>query len=225
MGTKILRLLILVPLLLAMTAKAQSPRLDSIRVRAFRSMNFAVTGNALVTPAIANQVINQSIGTVCNDFPAIVKFDTVTVTITTEGAALASDFLAVQKVERIVGDSLRIRLYDDSLYTKGPGDTSGSKQTLNTAFSPSYYRIAGSTIALSPKYMEPTGFTCDLLIQYQAADRQLTADSMSTAIATNYIDALDWLVLSNLYALRSMYGDAGWWMAKYRGKKGITAAK
>lgn len=206
---------ILVLICVASVTAQPSGRLDSLRYRAFASMNLPTSGTALMTAGIGNRVVNQSIGTVCNDFPAIEKYDTLVWTIAAEGATLPTDFLQIEDVWRMYGDSIRVKIYPESLYTKGPGDTTGSKQNLSDASSPAYYSISSWTIAPFPKYMKPTGYVDTILIKYRACDAWLTSDTLATKIAPNYMDALDWLVLANLYAIRSMYGDAAYWQGKY----------
>lgn len=215
---------LLIPLMLVAVSLSAQPsgRLDSLRVRAYVSMNMQVTGTALVTSAVVNRIINQSIGTVCSDFvDALQKYDTVALTGSVEAGSLNTDCLEVLKVWRMLGDSIRVKLYPESVYTKSPGDTTGSKQNLLDASSPAYFRIVGQYISTFPKFMKPGGYVDSLLVQYQATDRQLRDDSMATAIAGNYIDALDWLILSNLYAYRSMTVDAAYWQGKYDRKKGV----
>jgi hypothetical protein len=216
LGVAIFLLVIGLILLYASGAEAQSMRRDSIKAAVFDMVCIPTAGTDIVTSGRANRAIEQAIGDVCRDFPALIKYDTVTLTSTSDALSLNSDFLDAQGCFRMVGDSLRIPLkrtnYDSlvSIFTRKEtalGKPDDIKQ-------PRYFWITGSYINFYPKYSN--SYDDNLyLIEYRALASAPVADTSQINIDILYRNELLYATAAKVSYLRKNYGESGQWLALY----------
>jgi hypothetical protein len=73
-------------------------------------LNTSSSGEILTTARVKT-ILDMAILSVCKDFPAYEKFDTIIASYAVEGQALPSDFLRPKRLQRLAGDSLRAPLF------------------------------------------------------------------------------------------------------------------
>jgi hypothetical protein len=190
------KLLIIFSLLLPLSAFAEiNAQRDSLRVMIFDQSLIDTAGTAVATKAVTNRFINRAIQKVCHDFPAIEKWDTVVAVVGTRHYTLNSDFLrlkAILKSTTGVNDDLK-NLYTlsfppiETWFEAKGGETGGQPDPAKKA-EPRYAWAFADRL-----YFYPTTNKADtLVIAYYAIDRELTGDTMSTAVLPEFREAIVW---------------------------------
>jgi hypothetical protein len=159
-----------------------------------------------------NHLINRSILDICNDFPALMKLDTVTASGTVERQGLNADFLRAQGVFRMIDDSLRIPLVrmksrDTLAIMIKEKQIEDMTMAINNRFSPRYYWTVDTTLCFFPKFYAP-GITYKFLIEYYAIAPVVTVDSVAISIKKQFREALIWNVCRKASSLRGNWSDA-----------------
>ena len=205
-----------------------SPRLDSLRYQVFEQLNVPSTGTYKVTATVANKRINVAQMAVANDFPAILKLDTVIGSGTVEALSLPSDFLRIMAVQKMKGDSLRLPIRPlDSLGDPWSKLTAARQyiQDANNIEHPKFYYVWGDKLMFLPKYSMPSMFGVDsFLVFYVALPAQMSSDSDTTLIPVEYRDLIIDYTCAELSALRQNWDDYAAYMAKYQRRLGMTGA-
>lgn len=198
-----------------------SPQLDSIRFAAYNQIGVPSGGTTRVTDAIANVIINHGIQKVTTDFPAVEKLDTITIKGDEEGGALASDFVAIDWCQLMIGDTLRIPLEykpEDSLFLKRPTQDD-SKGQVDDVTDPRYYYTKAGRLMAFPKVIASSDITSGdsalFLIGYYAVGDPLSSGTDSTNIDEEYRDELLNWVCYRLEKLRYRWISADTYKADY----------
>ena len=183
----------LVFLLIAITAFGQdypiSGRRDSLRYAALGQLNINESGTRRLTATSVNVLINRAQGTVCDDAPAYMKFDTAIIDNSMEAAALNDDFLRLHAVFRMV-DTLRVAM------TVVPADsiprlTSTFEENIhkkNDPMSPAYCYTWGRNLKFHPKYIASTADS--FLVEYFAMAPELVDDTQHTVIESKWLEPM-----------------------------------
>lgn len=195
--------------------------LDTLRKACFYQVRVKTTGTLSITEDMATYVLNRSLARVCREFPALEKIDTVVVSSATEGAALNSDFLRIRQVFKIIGNT-RIPLDfkpREELFAAGATD-GGYAHDISKATQPRYCFTHGQRLLFHPKDAKASGTPDSFLVLYWAMDDKFTADTSTTAIAPEYIDALLYAAMAELSAMKKDYTAAQFYWGRFEQEKG-----
>ncbi|MDF1546097.1 MAG: hypothetical protein P1R58_13470 [bacterium] len=199
-----------------------SPRLDSLRATVLLQLRAASTGTRYLTEAVVNTAVNRGLAATCTRFPALEKFDTVTITKTIEGGALPSDFVRILYAWRIIGtdkrlaltymepDSFRVTMKSEGLY----------EQKKNDDLSPEYYYTYGRKLMQQPKWSKDE--TDSVLVQYLAVDAQLASDADTTIILPEYLEKVIHYACAILAAGRNNFNESQFFMQMFEYGRPIT---
>lgn len=173
-----------------------SQRLDSLRYAIYDALLMAQSGNNLMTSARLTTAINLAQSQVADDFLCYSKIDTVGVTKDEEGIELPSDFLEIEAVFRMIGDTLRIPLVRadiDSLRRYYPTAGDNSQKNANL-LSPGHYLAWGDRLLLHPKVRKDTselGVKVDsFLILYYVDPPMVSVATDTLHIPKKYVKAV-----------------------------------
>ena len=173
-------------------AGPRSPRLDSMWVSVCANLNLPTSGTRNITSAVGYRYINEAYASVCVDFPAIEKLDTVTLVGGSEGGALNTDFDRVVSVDRMVDSTVRIPLQPVSQDTLSmmvkTADDASVRMVKNDYTSPRYYKIFNKMLITQPKYSLATSSL--FLVKYYAIGARLTSASDSVLCDQRYIEQI-----------------------------------
>ena len=205
MVIKVLSKVLLVLLLLPIVASASSisPRMDSLKQSVLMRWRASGATTDQLSSARVQTAINEAIQTVCDDFPAIVKLDTITLATGTMGASLNSDFNRLANVFRIYGDTLYPLLiveenYVDSFVKKlilsDYGHVTGIKE------SPSICYAAGDLFMTIPRHITDGVVGDSFLVTYYANDAGLSVAADETQVLPRYRLAIIYHAVASLYA-------------------------
>jgi hypothetical protein len=213
---------LLVFLLFTACASAElSPRLDSLRVYVTDKARLSSSGDDDITLAKINREINFAIQQTCQDFPAVEKYDTLVIDSTMEGGTLPSDFHRIVNVSFMLNDVLRIPIRHlmsgDSIALKDNRLDENQQERTDT-MSIKSWRVHNTILEVHPKWSR--GDTALYLLQYYALDSNLTTDSSVTQVRAKYRDKVVLFAVSRLWALRSNFAYANFWMREY--EKGLV---
>ena len=181
-------------LLLCGSVSAQMPGARDSLIARMCSNHRASTTNGTGNAPIATfyQKLNDAQTPVCQDFDAYEKFDTLIVSLGSEGATLPGDFLRISGVDGIVGDTLRIPMqeiaYEDR-WEKGGGET-GSRYNVAVKEQPRYFYIHGNRLVPYPKDKKPNNRPDSLFVGYWAIGHQLASAGDSTDVYPEFREAL-----------------------------------
>lgn len=186
--------LVILMLLFATSSFADiSGQRDSLRVMIFDQSLVDTAGTAVATKAVTNRMVNRAIQKVCHDFPAIEKWDTVVSVIGTRHYALNTDFLRLKAV-------LKSTTIDDlnNLYTlsfppietwfEAKGGEAGGKPDPSIKPDPRYAWAFADRLYFYPTPSKAESF----VIAYYAMDKDLTGDTMTTAVLPEFREAIVW---------------------------------
>ena len=202
----VIRILLFVVLLfptLGFTADNISPQLDSLKMETL--MRWRATGAVTdqLTSARVQSAINEAIQVVCDDFPAIVKFDTIILSTDSMGAMLNTDFnrfANVFRLDSVLMVPLKILEENDVdtfINMVIPTDFE-HKQGVIT--SPHTCFAAGNRFMTYPRYTTDTEVGDSFFVSYYANDVKLDSGTDSTQILPRYRLAIIYYSISILYA-------------------------
>lgn len=212
------KLIILLSLFLAVSAFAEtSPRRDSLVYSACNNLAISTSGTDLLTTTLIAQKVNAGIRQVCVDYPALPKYDTVSIDSSMENGALPSDFDRAYNCFMLFGDTLRVPMIPitaDSLRKLKP---SLGNNVMKTDDEPGpYFVIWDTTFSVYPKWRRLSTDSLLLIgVRYFALDTTLTTDSSETLIDSKYLDYVVYYVCASLEAIRGNYGKADYWWKRY----------
>ena len=168
-----------------------NPRRDSLRVVAFEHSFIPTTGNNDITNNIANRFVNIAISQVCQDFPAIERYDTIVTIDGTRLYSVNSDFLKLKVAFKYtVTDGQNVIIPLDYPPVEGwfekKGGEKGSEPPFNKLSEPRYLWVFADQL-----YFYPTPTNADtFLIAYYAMDTTLTDDASETSVLPEYRGAV-----------------------------------
>lgn len=203
-----------------------SPRLDSLRSRAFEQIDVPSGGSGRITTAVGTSAINRAISYVCSHAPAIEKIDTLYVDSISEGATLPSNFNRVKSAEMIHPDSLyRIPLMPveaDSQFKETPTldqlvpDPSDPLASV-------HYRTFGGIFKLRPPW--PRSDSATIILEYYADDSVLTVSASQTQVKPKWRECIINYAASLLSAKRNNFDDALYYLNLCRTDLGMPPLK
>ncbi|HET6455520.1 MAG TPA: hypothetical protein VFI02_14035 [Armatimonadota bacterium] len=221
-------LLIALVMLLPLSALAQGEtsavpkQLDSLAQYVFVQLGTAATGDGALTTARMYTLINRAYATVCHEFPAIERFDTVVISAAMEGGALNADFSRARAVYKFA-DSSRVRIplefveVDSLRALMADGDYAQDK---SKPTSPGRYSTWNSVLLTYPKVGKAAADPDSFLVCYYANAERLVAGGDSVAFNPKYIEPLLAWATAKGAAARNNFTDADWYMADYKRLKG-----
>ena len=196
--------IVLVILLFASTVSAQTypvdPSLDSIRTYAFLELNIPTIGTGNVTLVKANLKINLALGTICDEFPAYQKVDTLHLTSDSDGVIVPTDFNRIRTAFRVY-NGMRVPMIDiseDSLFNIFVVSELLNAQDTTSYRSPSYFRVHSRKFFTHPVVTLASAF----IVDYYAVHPELTSGTDSVQFEPRFFDEFMALVRTNINALR-----------------------
>lgn len=207
-------LMCVVSLSSVMAAGPITPTRDSLKMAVLRQLNENTTFNDQIDSNKVYGSLNEGVAAVCRDLPALERLDTIVLSKTTEGTALAADFLRLKAVFRIKGDTMRLPLIlvdPDSASAMTPRKTKAVQDKADIE-SPAYAYSYGGRLFTYPK----SALTVDsFLVYYYAMDDKLISGTDSLVIDDAYLTAVKNYACYWLKASLEQYDKAAWWKAQY----------
>jgi hypothetical protein len=181
-----------------------SARRDSLRYSAYEELPLVTTGSDLLTTSRVNRQINMSLAAICRQYPAYEKVDTVICARAVEGGALNADFLRGTMVFRMVGDSMRVPLLPLDLDSIKPLSQEVTKnlQDIDRENDPNQWYTRGYRLYTHPKVRKDSTEADTFIVHYEAMAPRLSADSDTTVIDKNFLEALVYHTVAKLWMLR-----------------------
>ena len=194
-----------------------SPRLDSLRVKAFRQVDLPDDGSPKITNAIGNDAVNLAITWVCANAPAIERLDTTWVSSSVIGASLNDDFNPIGAAEMMWTDTtskgiyrtIRLPLYPipaDSLHKWLATTESVQPTDTKNPLTWRYYRTFADRFLIYPPWTRSD--SVQVIVQYYANDTLLQADSSETSVREKFLDAVIEYAAFKLQRKRNNLDDA-----------------
>ena len=214
----LLVILLLLPLLALSQTYSAPVRLDSLQISCYQQLRVDTAGTAYMTDQMVRFALNRGLAQVCIDFPALEKMDTVVVDKDAAGGALASDFLRIEKVFKMIGDTLWIPVQYvtlDSLYAVAPTADGYMHDKANIA-DPRYCYTFAQRLLFHPKDAKASTDADTFLVLYYAADDRLLDDTSTVAILPEYIPALIDYACADLAALKRDLQESMFYRSRYR---------
>lgn len=169
---------------------ATSARLDSTRVSVFGKLNIPIAGNSVVTTAIANTAINESIQRVCRDFPAVEKLDTIVLSKTAHDYALNSDFDRLNWAIRFDGQKIITMEYAPvTQLFDAEGGFAGADPKFNDVSAPRYTFAFNKRVWVYSQ-VNPAVDLDTMIVAYYAIDSLLQAAGSQMQVLPGFRQAV-----------------------------------
>jgi len=209
------------------SAQSISPRLDSLRAYCTMPVDLpdGATDNQLPT-AKKNKCINLAVTQVEYDFPAYVRYDTVTMKTTTEGAGLNTDFRDLRFVFRMTAETTLVgqdtvikpirtpipkRLPDTLRWLRT--DSKADVQDNEVLEEPTAWFVEGQRLFIQPRWSDPDSGL--FLISYYAIDSTKTDDTATFRLQRHYLPRVVEYARGLMYMTIGKPADAAMWFSMY----------
>ena len=173
---------------------------------------------ARLTSSRVTIAVNEAIQAVCDDFPAIVKLDTVALESDILGASLSSDFNRLSSVFRLTGDTLfplkvweenNVDSFVNKLILTDFGHVLGDKE------SPAYCFAAGNRLYTLPRHTTDGVVGDTFVVWYYANDEELVSAADSAQVLPRYRLSIIYHAVGSLYAQLGQFDKSLTFMQMY----------
>lgn len=222
---------------LASAAMAESPipgRLDSLQARTELRLSLPAGGNNKLTQPVIRAGLNEALVSVCTDFNACSKFDTLVARSDSEGVGLPADFMRAERVFRMLapsnGNGLDVEVRypvqlvpaGDSGAILGATVTDYQLKTDNRLGPTRAYVSAARRLSFLPHYdRQQSADTALYLLEYYGLAPRMDSPSDTAAVDPKYRGALLDKACEILAGIRETWSVQAHYLQEYERKVGL----